>query len=52
MSDIPKSVLEKFLDQVMQIERRYGNELKNAKSNRRDDIRELMERFAAEELEK
>lgn len=36
----------------MEIERRYGNELKNAKSNRRNDILELMERFAAKELEK
>lgn len=51
MAEIPQSVLEKFLIQVMQIERRYGNELKNARSNRRNDIRELMEQFATKELD-
>jgi hypothetical protein len=52
MAEIPETKIEAFLKQVMQIERRYANELKNVKSNRRDDIRERMEKFAAEELEK
>lgn len=51
MPDISNSVLEKFLIEVMKIERRYGNELRNQKSNRRNDIRELMEQFAVRELE-
>ena len=52
MPEIPQKIVEKFLVQVMQIERRYANELKNVKSNRREEVRELMEKFAAEELEK
>lgn len=50
--EIPQAKLEAFLREVMQVERRYANELKNVKSNRRDEIRDRMEKFAAEELEK
>jgi hypothetical protein len=49
--ELTKPILEKFLMEVMKIERRYANELKNAKSNRRSDIRDLMERFVVQELE-
>jgi hypothetical protein len=52
MGEIPQALVEKFLTKVMEIERRYGNELRNAKSNRRDELRSLMEKFSTEELEK
>ncbi len=51
MAEIPNDTIRKFLLEVMKIERRYGNELKNAKTNRRIDVREFVERFATKELE-
>jgi hypothetical protein len=38
---------EKFLKELMEIQRRYGNELKNAKTNRQEEVRELLEKFVA-----
>ena len=50
MAEISKDLLKKFLLEVMTVERRYGTELRNQKTNRRNDIRELVDKFAAEEL--
>ncbi len=41
--------VERFLKQLMEIQRRYANEMKNAKSNRQDDVRELLDKCVAKE---
>lgn len=51
MSEITQKQLQKFVKEIMEIERRYGNELKNAKSNRQNDVREYLEKFASKELD-
>ena len=43
--------LQEFTKEIMRIERLYANELKHSKSNRQNDIREYLERFAAKELD-
>jgi hypothetical protein len=39
---------ERFLRELMEIERKYANELKNAKTNRQEEVRELLDKVAAE----
>lgn len=51
MSQPTEQQLQKFVKEVMKIERRYGNEQKNAKSDRQNDVREYVEKFAAKELD-
>ncbi len=52
MAEIPPEVTKRFVLEVMKIERRYGTELRNVKTNRRSDIRELVDQFAARELDR
>lgn len=40
---------QKFLKDLMDIQRRYANEMKNAKTNRQSEVRELIDKFAAAE---
>jgi len=49
MSSPPAKQLEKFLQELMEIERRYANELKNAKTNRQEDVRELLDKHTIAE---
>lgn len=49
MSELSETQLQKFLRELMEIQRRYGNELKNAKTNRQEEVRELLDKFVAEE---
>lgn len=44
MADIAEVRLQKFLEQLMKIQRRYGSEHKNAKTNRQTEVRELVDR--------
>lgn len=43
--------LEEFLRKVMAVERRYANELRNATTERRSAVRDVVEQFAAKHLE-
>jgi hypothetical protein len=52
MADLDAPKLEKFLVQVMAIEKRYAHELRNVKADRRSDVLELINTFSAKELEK
>jgi hypothetical protein len=47
MGEAANRQTEKFLKQLMEIQRRYGNELKNAKTNRQEEVKELLEKFIA-----
>lgn len=47
MADVDQKDVEKFLEALMAVQRRYGNELRNVKSNRQEDVRELVDRFAS-----
>lgn len=49
MSSTAAKQLEKFLQELMEIERRYGNELKNAKTNRQQEVRELLDKHTVAE---
>jgi hypothetical protein len=49
MADAGNKNLQKFLQELMDVERRYGNELKNAKTNRQEEVRELVDKFAVAE---
>lgn len=40
---------QQFLKELMEIQRKYANELKNAKTNRQEDVRELLDKFVAGE---
>ena len=41
--------IQKFLKGLMEIQRKYANELKGAKTNRQQDVRELLDKFTAKE---
>ncbi len=43
--------ISKFLREIMNIERRFDHEMKNVKSGRLDKVREILEKFSAEELD-
>jgi hypothetical protein len=49
---ITPAQLEKFLIQVMAIQKRYAHELRNVKGDRRSELLELINRFSAKELER
>ena len=40
---------QQFLKELMEIQRKYANELKNAKTNRQEDVRDLLEKFVVGE---
>ncbi len=50
MNDLKADIIEKFLKEVMDIERRYANEHKNKNSARQNDIKDFVEKFVAKEL--
>jgi hypothetical protein len=50
MDDASEKQVLKFLKELMEIQRRYGNELKNSKTNRQEEVRELVERVVAKEV--
>jgi len=50
MDDLNKDIIEKFLKEVMDIERRYANEHKNKNSLRQSDLKDFVEKFVAKEL--
>ena len=49
MAEITKDEVETFLKELMEIERRYANERTNQNSDRRQEIREHLDKFAARE---
>lgn len=49
MAEASEKQVLKFLKELMEIQRRYGNELKNAKTNRQEEVRELLEKSVAKE---
>jgi hypothetical protein len=48
MAKAAESQTERFLRELMEIERKYANELKNAKTNRQEEVRELLDKVVAE----
>lgn len=48
MSEPSEKQAENFLRELMAIQRRYANEMKNAKSNRQAEVRDLLEKIVAE----
>lgn len=50
MHDITEAQLERFLQELMDIQRRYSTEEKNKKSNRQAEVRDMMEKFVAREI--
>jgi hypothetical protein len=51
MKEPTEEQVQNFIREIMKIERRYGDERKNAKSDRKNDVREYLEKFAAQELD-
>ena len=50
MTELTDKQLQKFLKDLMDIQRRYGTEQKNQKSNRQSEVKELLEEFVAKEI--
>lgn len=50
MSDIEKKEIEKFVKEVVTIERRYSTEQKNQRTNRITEIRECLDKFATRQM--
>jgi len=48
---IEDGTVKKFLKEIMDIERIYEKELKNAKSARQSELKELLDKFASKELD-
>ena len=51
MDKIDAERVERFVKEVVRIERRFSAEQKNQRSNRLGEIRDFLERFAAKEME-
>jgi hypothetical protein len=49
MPEITNEQVEKFLKELMDIERRYANERTNQNTDRRQEIREHLDRFSTVE---
>ena len=49
MADDNSKTVERFLLDLMKIQRRYASELKNARTNRQSDVKELVDKYAAKE---
>lgn len=49
MAKPAESQIERFLRELMEIERKYANELKNAKTNRQEEVRDLLDKITAED---
>lgn len=50
MSEITKENIEKFVKQVINIERKYGYELKNVATSRQEEIGKRLNKFITEEF--
>jgi hypothetical protein len=49
MAEITNDQVEQFLKELMEIERRYANERTNQNSDRRQEIREYLDKVSARE---
>jgi|688.fasta_scaffold1262892_2 hypothetical protein len=49
MPEAEKQEVLQFLKGLMDIQRRYANELRNAKTNRQQDVRDLLDKHIATE---
>jgi hypothetical protein len=49
MTELTDKQIQKFLRELMEIQRRYANEQKNQKSNRQSEVREMLEKFVVTE---
>ena len=47
MGDSADRHVERFLKALMELQRKYGTDRLNAKSNRQDEVRALVEKFVA-----
>jgi hypothetical protein len=50
MSEITKENIENFVKQVINIERKYGYELKNVATSRQEEIGKWLNKFITEEF--
>ena len=50
MSEITQEQIERFVKQVVNIERKYGYELKNVGSTRQEEIAKWLNKFITEEF--
>lgn len=50
MNEITQEQVERFVRQVVNIERKYGYELKNVDSTRREEIAKWLNKFISEEF--
>jgi predicted sugar kinase len=49
MPELAEKELQKFLKELMDIQRHFANEQKNQNSKRQSDVKELLEKFVARE---
>lgn len=50
MTEIKEEQIEKFVEEVVNIERKYGYELKNVASTRQEEIAKWLNKFITEEF--
>ena len=50
MHEIDQKEIEKFVKEVVTIERRYSTEQKNQRTNRITEIRECLDKFATRQM--
>ena len=50
MNQSSESQVLGFLKELLEIQRKYANELKNAKTNRQEEVRELLDKSVAREV--
>lgn len=50
MTEINEERIKKFVEEVVNIERKYGYELKNVSSNRQEEIAKWLNKFITEEF--
>jgi hypothetical protein len=51
MPEVDQKQVEKFLRDLMDIQRRFAHEAKGAKTNRREEVRELLDRSVPREVD-
>ncbi len=50
MSEVEQKEIEKFVKEVVTIERRYSTDQKNQRTNRITEIRECLDKFATRQM--
>ena len=50
MTEINEEQIKRFVEEVVNIERKYGYELKNVGSNRQEEIAKWLNKFITEEF--